>query len=274
MGDLLIQLEHASITLNQQSIVTDVSLSLNAGEIVTVIGPNGAGKTTLVRAILGLQRLTSGQIKRKPGLKVGYMPQKLHIDNTFPLTVARFLGLGGAKTGQIEQALAQSGVSHLLQSQIQAISGGELQRVLLARAVLRAPDILILDEPAQGVDLTGQTELYQRIRSLRDTLGCAVLMVSHDLHLVMASTDRVVCLNRHVCCSGLPEQVSHDPAYIALFGQAASQLAVYHHHHNHAHTIEGTIVETPPQAPLHTHGPHCHHAPAAPLHVTENTRNA
>ncbi|MCP5163258.1 MAG: zinc ABC transporter ATP-binding protein ZnuC [Hahellaceae bacterium] len=257
MTELLIRLDQAQVKLRDQTIIHDVSFSLSRGDIVTVIGPNGAGKTTLVRAILGLQKLSDGTITRKPGLKIGYMPQKLHIDNTLPLTVERFLLLTGANRAQLTDALSQSGIVSLRNAQMQSISGGELQRVLLARAVLRRPDILILDEPAQGVDLTGQTELYRRIRDLRDELGCAVLMVSHDLHLVMASTDRVICLNQHICCSGLPEQVSNDPAYLALFGQAAQQLAVYHHHHNHAHNMHGDIVApVPHMTPAH----HVHHA--------------
>lgn len=240
---LLVEAQHVYVQFNDHTAVNDVSLSINKGEIVTLIGPNGAGKTTLVRAILGLTPITSGQLTKKTSLSIGYMPQKLQIDSTLPVTVNRFLGLASRKGGDINHALSLVGIAHLKKKPIQAISGGELQRVLLARAILRNPELLVLDEPAQGVDITGQTELYALIKRIRDQLGCGVLMISHDLHLVMAATDNVICLNQHVCCSGHPETVSNDPAYQELFGRTgAEQIAVYHHHHNHEHTIDGEVV--------------------------------
>src|SRR5690606_1691590 len=207
-------------------------LDIHRREILTIIGPNGAGKSCLLKLILGLYKSSRGELKRASGLTIGYMPQKLSIDPSLPLSVDRFLRLSNPQDGNaIEQALARVGARSLRNAPVQRLSGGEFQRVLLARALLRHPDLLVLDEPAQGVDVNGQIELYQLITRLRDRYGCGVLMVSHDLHLVMATTNTVVCLNRHVCCSGRPEQVSADPAFIALFGEQASTLAVYNHQH-------------------------------------------
>lgn len=220
-----------------------VSLELYAGEIVTLIGPNGAGKTTLVKTILGLIRPTAGTVNRAPGINIGYMPQRLHIDSTLPLTVFRFLLLTGEKKRAIDEVMRQVNIIDLKEKPIQRVSGGELQRILLARAILRKPALLVLDEPAQGVDVTGQNELYRLIRLLRDDLGCGILMISHDLHLVMAATDHVLCLNGHICCSGHPDDVSCDPAFLELFDYTpAESLAVYHHHHDHKHTIHGDII--------------------------------
>jgi zinc transport system ATP-binding protein len=218
-----------------------VSLTVSAGEIVTIIGPNGAGKTTLLRAALGLQRADAGRIERRAGLRVGYLPQRLAIDETLPLTVRRFLALVPKARRDAAAALVETGATHTLDLPVQTLSGGEVQRVLLARALLREPQLLVLDEPAQGVDIAGQAELFALIRRLRDQHGCGVLLVSHDLHLVMAATDRVVCLNHHVCCSGRPEAVSRDPAYRALFGAAIEGFALYAHAHDHCHDVAGEV---------------------------------
>ncbi len=239
----LLQGEALRLEFGGRRVLDDVSLSLRRGEIVTLIGPNGAGKTSLVRLLLGLQRASAGSVRRAPGLRIGYVPQRLHVDPHLPLSVQRFLRLGGAALPAVRAALAEVGIEALLQQPLQAVSGGELQRVLLARALLRRPDLLVLDEPVQGVDVGGQAELYALIGSLRERHGCGILMVSHDLHLVMAQTDRVICLNHHICCHGHPEQVTLDPAYIALFGDRHSrQLAVYHHEHDHQHGIGGEVV--------------------------------
>ena len=267
MSDELIRLAGVSVTFAGQAVLQDVQLSVRPGEIVTLIGPNGAGKTTLVRAVLGLLKANSGSVWRKPKLRIGYMPQKLHVDATLPLSVLRFLRLvPGVERVQAQAALAEVGAEQVIDSPLQSISGGELQRVLLARALLRKPELLVLDEPVQGVDVAGQAELYRLITQLRDRHGCGVLMVSHDLHLVMSTTDQVVCLNRHVCCSGHPEQVSGDPAFVELFGRDAKSLAVYHHHHDHAHDLHGAVVEENssgfsikgPVRP-HIHGDGCKH---------------
>jgi zinc transport system ATP-binding protein len=267
MTDALIRLAGVGVTFAGQSVLQDVQLSVKPGEIVTLIGPNGAGKTTLVRAVLGLLKPDTGSVWRKPKLRVGYMPQKLHVDATLPLSVLRFLRLvPGVTRSHVQSALAEVGAEQVIDSPLQSISGGELQRVLLARALLREPELLVLDEPVQGVDVAGQAELYRLITQLRDRHGCGVLMVSHDLHLVMSTTDQVVCLNRHVCCSGHPEQVSFDPAFVELFGEDAKSLAVYTHHHDHEHDLHGAVVaETPaglsikgPVKP-HIHGDGCKH---------------
>lgn len=256
MSDALVRLSGVGVRYAGQAVLEDVQLSVKPGEIVTLIGPNGAGKTTLVRAVLGLLTPDSGEVWRRPRLRIGYMPQKLQVDATLPLTVLRFLRLvPGVDRARALAALGEVGAEQVIDSPLQSISGGELQRVLLARALLREPELLVLDEPVQGVDVAGQAELYRLITRLRDRHGCGVLMVSHDLHLVMSTTDQVVCLNRHVCCSGHPEQVSGDPAFVELFGQDARSLAIYHHHHDHAHDLHGSVVVGKP----HVHGPNCNH---------------
>lgn len=239
----LVKAEALSVRLGGRLVLDRVELTVDPGEVVTLIGPNGAGKTTLVRAVLGLVRAAEGTISRRPGLRIGYMPQRLTIDPTLPLTVRRFLSLWRPVTAaRITAALEEAGVTRLADSAVQSISGGEMQRVLLARALLGEPDLLVLDEPDQAVDVHGQAELFNRIEAVRRSHGCGVLLVSHDLHTVMARTDRVVCLNRHVCCSGRPEDVSRHPEYHALFGGHAAELAVYLHHHDHAHAEDGKIV--------------------------------
>jgi zinc transport system ATP-binding protein len=243
-GKTLISASGISITLQRRQILDDVSLNVNRGQIVTLIGPNGAGKTTLVRIILGLLKADMGKIEQQRGIRIGYMPQRLHLSENLPLTVRRFLDLGCKKRceNNLLDVAAQVGIGHLLESPLQRLSGGEHQRVLLARALLRSPDLLVLDEPVQGVDVTGQAALYNLITSIRDQLGCGVLMISHDLHLVMSTTDQVFCLNHHVCCSGHPESVSQHPAYLELFGVSDStKLAIYTHHHDHTHDIHGNI---------------------------------
>jgi zinc transport system ATP-binding protein len=229
----------------ERKVLEDISLTIEEGQIVTLIGPNGAGKTTLVRIALGLLQPDSGSIYHRPKLRIGYMPQRVHVEPTLPLTVNRFLQLANRQDkALLSSTLKDLKIGHLEGQQLAAISGGELQRVLLARALLRKPELLILDEPAQGVDLAGQAELYQLISEISDRHGCGVLMISHDLHLVMSSTDEVICLNHHICCHGKPEHVTNDPAYLNLFGANASgNLAVYTHHHDHDHEIGGSVKE-------------------------------
>ena len=241
MPDSLLSLNDVSLQFGTKSILEHVSLSIKRGEITTLIGPNGAGKSSLVRVALGLQKPTKGKVVRQTGLRLGYMPQKLVIDDSLPLTVLRFLQLAyRSSKADALSILAMVEGQHLAGQAIQKLSGGEFQRVLLARAILRKPQLLILDEPVQGVDMSGQRELYRLIKQVRDELHCGVLMVSHDLHLVMKQTDHVVCLNRNICCAGLPENISSHPAYLQLFGQAEeSELAIYTHHHDHQHGLSG-----------------------------------
>lgn len=233
---VLIEATGLAVTFGERQVLENVDLSLSEREIVTLIGPNGAGKTTLVRTLLGLQRPSTGKLTRRPGLRIGYMPQRVTVDAILPMNVERFLRLGARRRSAVAHTAARLGVSDLLHSPIQGLSGGEMQRVLLARALLRDPQLLVLDEPAQGVDVGLQSAFYRLIRQIRDEQACGVLMVSHDLHLVMAATDRVICLNGHVCCTGRPEAVSRDPAYQRLFGGADTRgLAVYAHDHDHTH---------------------------------------
>jgi zinc transport system ATP-binding protein len=241
----LLRVNQINLRFAERHILQDVNLQVARGRIVTLIGPNGAGKTTLVRVILGLLQPESGAVLKSPGLKIGYMPQKLRIESTMPMSVERFLGLSGIQDKAIiKKHLDELDISHLADQQLHGVSGGELQRVLLCRALLRQPDLLILDEPAQGVDVTGQAQLYELISATAAQNGCGVLMVSHDLHLVMSATDEVICLNHHICCHGKPEHVSNDPAYLALFGKhAVDNLAVYTHNHNHHHDLMGNVVE-------------------------------
>lgn len=240
----LIALENISVSFGQRRVLSGISLVLKPGKILTLLGPNGAGKSTLVRAVLGLVTPDKGTITREKKLRIGYVPQKLHLDATLPLTVNRFLRLRpGARKEDILPALKRVQAGHLLEAPMQKLSGGETQRVLLARALLNSPQLLVLDEPTQGVDVNGQVALYDLINQLRNELHCAVLMVSHDLHLVMAKTDEVLCLNHHICCSGTPEAVALHPEFVSMFGQrGAEQLGIYRHQHNHRHDLQGRIV--------------------------------
>jgi zinc transport system ATP-binding protein len=233
-----------------RSILTGVDIDIRPREIVTVIGPNGAGKTTLVRMLLGLERPDRGTVDRRADLVVGYAPQRFDVDRALPMTVARFLGLGlGTSAAEIAPVLAEVGAARVASQPLVSLSGGELQRVVLARALLRKPSLLVLDEPVRGVDYAGEAELYTLIGRLRDVRGLGVLMVSHDLHVVMAASDRVVCLNRHVCCSGVPETVAQHPEYVRLFGaETARAFAVYHHRHDHRHDLAGAPAPIAPSA--------------------------
>jgi zinc transport system ATP-binding protein len=242
---LLAETRGVSLRLQGRPILDHVDIQVHKGEIVTLIGPNGAGKSTLVRIILGLQKADSGQVWRRSSTRIGYMPQRLHIDPTLPLTVRRFLTLAQrASPARLKAVLAEVGAGHLLDAPMQTLSGGESQRVLLARAMLRDPELLILDEPVQGVDVAGQEELYRLIGSIRQRYHCGILMISHDLHIVMTATDQVLCLNRHVCCFGHPDSVRTDPSYTALFGMPGRPdvLTAYSHHHDHAHDMHGNII--------------------------------
>lgn len=235
----LLNLEAVSKTFANRMVLDKISMSISQGEITTVIGPNGAGKSTLLKIILGLIAPDNGTIERSSELRVGYMPQKLYVDPTLPLTTHRFLRLADVSASACDEALALTGISDLKNDSFQSLSGGEIQRVLLARAILRRPNLLVLDEPVQGVDINGQNELYRIITNLKETLNCGVVLVSHDLHLVMSDSDHVICLNQHICCQGKPEKVTQDPAYINIFGNTS----VYNHHHNHQHTLHGQIVD-------------------------------
>ena len=237
----LVEVRGVSLRFGPRSVLDAVDLIVRAGEIVTLVGLNGAGKSTLIRVILDIVKPDAGEVRRSPGLRIGYSPQHVHRDPILPMTVQRFLTLGeSAPHRRLEAVLQEVGADAILRYPISDISGGEMQRVLLARALLREPELLILDEPLAGVDITSQNELYSLIAEVRDRYGCGVLLVSHDLHLVMAATDTVVCLNRHVCCSGRPHHILRNPEFISLFGPHLSEtLAVYQHSHDHRHDALG-----------------------------------
>jgi zinc transport system ATP-binding protein len=236
----LIAAQNLAVRLGGREVLHSVALSIEAGEIVTIVGPNGSGKSTLVRALLGVVPLAKGKITRKPGLRVGYVPQKLHIDPTMPLPVGRFLSLPDRQsTARMTEVLGRVGVPDVLTQDMTTLSGGQFQRVLLARALLSRPDILILDEATAGLDQPGTASFYRLIEDVRRELGCAVLAVSHDLHVVMSASDRVICLNGHICCSGAPHVVRNAPEYRALFGHGTGgALALYQHEHDHDHDHE------------------------------------
>ncbi len=242
-GDILLSAENIGFSAGGKTILADVSLQLHGREIITLIGPNGAGKTSLIRILLGLNQATTGRVKRKDNLRIGYVPQRISVPDVMPLRVYDFLNVTGRyRVEQCLQILEEVSCDYLLYSPMQSISGGEMQRVLLARALLKKPQLLVLDEPASGMDIIGQQSLYETIRNVRDKHGCGVLMVSHDLHLVMAATDKVICLNSHICCTGHPDDVSEHPEYLKLFGDAIDGLALYSHHHDHEHDLQGNIV--------------------------------
>ena len=233
----LITVEDLSVAYGGNTVLSHVGLRLNPGEIVTIVGPNGSGKTSLLRAIIGATPPAHGKITRKPGLRIGYVPQKLHIDPTLPITVERFMRLTDrVSRAACLQALEQAGVPDLLKKQMSRLSGGQFQRVLLARALIHSPEVLLLDEATQGLDQPGSAAFYRQIEAVRQDTGCAVLMISHELHVVMSASDRVICLNGHICCEGTPAVVASAPEYRALFGTGTGgAFALYQHDHDHDH---------------------------------------
>ncbi len=248
---MLIAAQDISVDLNGTEVLSHISLRLTAGEIVTVLGPNGSGKSTLLRALLGIVPLKSGSVTRAPGLRLGYVPQRLAVDASLPMTVRRFLSLPHrASDAEAAAALTRVGLEGIAARQMAGLSGGQFQRVLLARALLSRPQLLVLDEPTQGLDQPGEAAFYRLIEEVRRETGAGVLMVSHDLHVVMAASDRVICLNHHICCEGTPRVVSNAPEYRALFGLGTQgALALYQHHHNHSHDADAG----------HDHHGHGHH---------------
>ena len=237
----LIEARGAGVRRGGRWILQDIDIAVASGEVVTLIGPNGAGKTTLIRVLLGLMETDAGTVRRDAAASIGYVPQRFHVDPALPLTVERLMVLTDRRpSGAVAEALEETAVGHLLAARVPDLSGGELQRVLLARALMRLPNLLILDEPTQGVDYLGETELCRLIGGIVKRRGCGVLMASHDLHVVMAATDRVVCINRHVCCTGAPQDVVGHEEFRRLFGpEAAAAAAVYRHTHDHVHDLAG-----------------------------------
>ena len=226
-----------NVRFGKSKVLQNIDFTINLGEIVTIVGPNGSGKSTFLRSLIGAVKPTSGSIKLAPETRIGYVPQRLHVDSTLPLTVKRFLNMPRrVNNDALHLALEQSGAEMLHARQLSDLSGGQFQKVLLARALLIQPNLLILDEPTQGLDQPGSAAFYRQLENIRQETGCAVLMVSHELHVVMAASDRVICLNGHVCCEGHPEQVASAPEYRALFGTGTQgALALYRHEHTHSH---------------------------------------
>ena len=233
----LITVDNVSVRYGANTVLRNVSLAVEPGEIVTIVGPNGSGKTSLLKAIIGATAPATGQVNVKPGVRIGYVPQRLHIDATLPITVERFMRLTGKVARKdCAEALEAAGVPDLMKRQMSQLSGGQFQRVLLAGALINKPDILLLDEATQGLDQPGSAAFYRQIETVRRETGCAVLMISHELHVVMSASDRVVCLNGHVCCEGTPAVVASAPEYRALFGTGTGgALALYRHEHDHDH---------------------------------------
>lgn len=267
--DLLLEMTGAGVFRAGRWLVRDVDLTVRRGEIVTLIGPNGSGKSTTARTAVGAMKVDEGTVRRAPGLAVGYVPQKVSVDWTLPLSVARLMTLTRrAEADEVRAALEGVGIAHLAKAEVQTLSGGEFQRALLARALLRRPDLLVLDEPVQGVDFTGEIALYDLIGRIRDDTGCGVLLISHDLHVVMGRTDTVICLNGHICCRGTPETVAGSAEYRHLFGaRAAASLAVYRHHHDHTHLPDGRVRHADGSLTDHCHHEDGHHEDAHPQHA-------
>ena len=252
---MLVSLDNAGILRSERWLVRGISMSIEAGEIVTLIGPNGSGKSTTAKMALGILRTDEGSARQKAELRTSYVPQKLEVNWTLPLTVNRFLQLTNRATArQMEEALSATDTLHLATAQMNKLSGGEFQRVLLARAILRSPELLVLDEPVQGVDYNGEIALYRLIEDIRDQLNCGVLLISHDLHVVMSKTDRVICLNGHICCHGTPASVASSDEFKSLFGdQATPGLALYEHRHDHEHLPDGQVRHMDDRGYGHSH---------------------
>jgi zinc transport system ATP-binding protein len=260
----LISLNHVGLSYGSKRILDHVDLTVAEREIVTLIGPNGAGKSSLVKIALGLEKPTQGSVIRRPDVRIGYLPQRFTIDSALPMSVRRMLTLTVQASEEVlHESLHEVGVENLIDASVHNLSGGEFQRVMLARALIRKPNLLVLDEPTLNMDINGAVECYQIIQRVRDRTGCGVLLVSHDLSIVMAATTRVYCLNGHVCCSGHPDDVSRDPEFLRMFGPTgAGTLAVYTHHHDHEHAPDGHVVHEHEHEHDHDHDHHHNHKSA------------
>jgi zinc transport system ATP-binding protein len=233
-SQILASLKNTSLKLNDQQILKDINLELKQGEITTLIGPNGGGKTSIARILLQILHPSSGKVFIKKNIKIGYVPQKLEIEKTIPLRVIDFLGLD-IKIPEMTM-IKKIGIENILEKSIHQISGGQMQKTLLARALINNPEILVLDEPTSNMDISAQAEFYDLIEEIRKKQHCAILLISHDLHIVMQKTNQVICINHHICCSGSPESINEHPEYLLLFGKnKASNIAIYPHNHNHKH---------------------------------------
>ena len=253
--ETLVSLKNAGVCVSDKWLVRGVSLEVSRGEIVTLIGPNGSGKSTTAKMALGVVNPSEGTARCRRDIHVSYVPQKLVVDWTMPLTVKRFMALSRSATeNEVQRALSSTETEHLKNAQMRNLSGGEFQRVLLARAIVNKPNLLVLDEPVQGVDFNGEIALYRLIEEIRTELNCGIILISHDLHVVMSSTNKVICLNGHVCCSGSPDVVASAPEFRTLFGdRAANELAFYKHNHDHEHLPDRTVQEPKNVSPAPPH---------------------
>ncbi len=244
MDSMLAGLQSASVIRNGRWLIRDIDLSIRRGEIVSLIGPNGSGKTTVVKVLSGSITPDSGSVLKSNGIRIGYVPQRIAIDSTLPMTVRRLMNINEKfQTIEVEEALDEMNILKLADQPVQELSGGEFQRALFARALLRKPDLLLLDEPSQGLDFKGEIKLYNQIVDIRDRLNCGVLLACHNLHMVMAQTDTVICINCHICCVGTPMHVVNNKSFEELFGsEAARSHALYQHHHDHNHLPDGSII--------------------------------
>lgn len=235
--NIIVQARDISVKRQGKTILNSVSLAVKQGEFITVVGPNGAGKSTLLKALIGIETVDDGEVMLKPDTRIGYVPQRLNVPYTLPISAEHFLKLGRKISSEmLDETVEMVGIAHCLQTPLYSLSGGEMQRVLLARSLLCSPQLLVLDEPAQNLDIGGQLHFYQLLESIYTEKQMSIVMVSHDLHMVMASSQRVICLYHHICCSGAPHMVAKDPEFVSLFGEDMSQmLAVYHHLHDHEH---------------------------------------
>jgi zinc transport system ATP-binding protein len=276
IGNPLVKLSGVGVRRGGRWLVRGVDVVIRPGEIVTLIGPNGSGKSTTAKLALGVLQASEGHVVRRAGLKIAYVPQKVEIDWTLPLRVEGLMHLTQSlTTHEMLTALESTGAVHLMKREVRHLSGGEFQRVMLARALARKPDFLVLDEPAQGVDFAGESALYNLIKKLRDDTGCGILMVSHDLHMVMAATDQVICLNGHVCCHGTPQSVATSDAFKQLFGDRAGALALYQHDHDHTHMPDGRVQHGDGTVTDYCHpgdGHHHHNKTSMRTHAHESFR--
>lgn len=232
----LLSIKNLSVVTNEYKILNNINFNIHKNQIITIIGPNGAGKSTLIKTILGFIKPSCGKIIKHPHLRIGYVPQKIHFPEQIPMTALEFLKLNQKSDTSLESPLNKElNIKHLLNKSIHKLSGGELQKILLTKALHNNPNLLLLDEPTQSIDLTGQAQFYKLCSYLQQQLNCAILMASHDLHIVMSGTNSVICLNKHICCHGSATTVSKNPEFIQLFGEHMEKLAIYHHHHDHKH---------------------------------------
>ena len=246
MEKSLIELNNCGVTRNQKWLVRGVTLKVSQGQIVTLIGPNGSGKSTTAKIALGILNPDEGTNFIKNDIKISYVPQKISIDWSLPLRVLDFMNIiEKHKINEITDALTMTGIGHLLNRDVRNLSGGEFQRLLMARAIAKNPNFLVLDEPVQGVDYPGEIALYKTIQEIVKNINCGILLISHNLHVVMSQTDHVICLNGHVCCSGAPKSIVKEPEYIKLFGKNLDPtLTFYQHDHDHKHLPDGSIDQS------------------------------